>query len=554
MGLFSDKCEALIDPRTRKALTGPAMEQARQDPKWPRCGNRVSKRANECSACGWGAPGGWVKCPQCAKWVGNESNYCWNCKQPLYPGDRLDLAGGVWRKAGGLFAQRFELGDVKKLLSDGLQIQEGTCAILLDAGAEKTVLGPGRHNPDGVLRKINWFGNPPPRSMVLVDNGDVLLPLHIEDLRTSEDQPIDLFVQVTLHFDPKRADDFVGNLLKERRALTYEQAVNPLLAEIRHAAETLCNRSTVDDLVKDPDRRNHLEDEIAKTLKAGLGRYGLELVRVGAADVGGKLYDELREKAGAIEVKRRDLEFDLRMRELLAADRMGQFKTAHDLEQYVAQLAQEKGVSEAKRRHELDRLQQVQRHEMEQAEAAYQMACEMEQAAHQIGVKIKWDDYTREKLLKDSEVQDRVARMQTDREIEEARKWLTVRAEKERVRNQGLRDRGDVLKGKSAMEMAALSDDPEQRKALTQLAVLAEQKSMSPEQILATLAAQSPAAAQALAQMGAGQKAEAQRILDEYKRLFGESRERDERMLTRVVEMMSEAAKHPGAGAQQIFR
>lgn len=67
MGLFSDKCEALIDPATKQALTGPALEQARQNPKSARCGARVTKKARFCSACGWVAPGGWCKCPGCGK-------------------------------------------------------------------------------------------------------------------------------------------------------------------------------------------------------------------------------------------------------------------------------------------------------------------------------------------------------------------------------------------------------------------------------------------------------------------------------------------------------
>ncbi|MFZ4395833.1 MAG: SPFH domain-containing protein [Kiritimatiellia bacterium] len=554
MGLFSDACTALIDAKTGKALTGAALEVARQDPKWPRCDNRVSKKARCCGKCGWPAPGGWWKCPQCGKWVGNESNFCWNCNQPLRPDERVDMAGGVWRKAAGRFAERFEVADVKKLLAEGLQVQEGTAAILLDAGAEKSVLGPGRHNPDGLLRKINWFGNPPPRSMVLVDNGDVLLPIHLEDLRSAEEIPLEFIAEVTLHFVPKRADDFLANLMKENRELTYEQLTRVLLAEIRYAVDGICNRSTVEDLVKDPARRNHVEDTLAATLKLALERFGLELVRVGAADFGGDEYDELRQKAGAIELQRRDLEFDQRLRELLSSDQMGQFKTAHEVEQYVAQLAQEKQVSGHKRKHELDRLLQVQRHELTQDEASYQMAAEMEKAGHEIGIKLKWDDFTRDKLLKDADVQDKLARQQTNRETTGAMDWLKVRSEKERVKNEAMRDRGDALKGRSAIEMAALIDDPEQRKAVLELARLGEQKNMTPEQILATLAAGSPAAAQALGQMSAQQKDETRKLLDEMKQLFGQSRERDERMLTRVVEMMSEAAKHTPGGAQQIFK
>jgi hypothetical protein len=555
MGLFSDACTALIDRATGEALTGPALEQARQDPKWPRCGNRVSKKARFCNACGWTAPGGWWKCPSCSKWVGNESRFCWNCNQPLKPDERVDIAGGVWDKQPGLFAQRFEIADVKRLLVDGLQIQEGTAAILLDAGREKTVLGPGRHSPDGVLRKINWFGNPPPRSAVLVDNGDVLLPVHIENLRSSEEIPVGLYAEITLHFHPSRADDFLANLLKERRTLSYQEIQDALEAEIRYAAMNVCNTSTIEDLVKDPQRRNQLEDALQKTLAAALKRFGLELVRVGAADFSGEAYEELRAKAGTLEIRRRDIEFAQRMRELLSSDQMHGFKTEHELAEYVAQIAQEKQVSAKTRDHELARLTQVHRHDLDQREAAYQMAREMEQAAHQIGVKLQWDDHTRDKLVKDAQAQAQAYITKEKSELEIAAEALKLRAEKQRQNQQALRERADTLKGKSALEMAALIEDPEQRRAMLDLATLAMHKEMTPDQILATLAAGSPAAAQALAQMSAAQKDETRKLLEEYKQMFGQSRERDERMLTRVTEMMAEAAKRTDpAPQQQIYR
>ena len=92
MGLFADRCDALIDPRTGDALTGPALEEAQKDPKAPRCGNRVPRAARFCNKCGRGAPGGWWKCPQCGKWVGNESRFCWNCKARLHPEEQIGRA------------------------------------------------------------------------------------------------------------------------------------------------------------------------------------------------------------------------------------------------------------------------------------------------------------------------------------------------------------------------------------------------------------------------------------------------------------------------------
>ncbi len=562
MGLFSDKCTALIDSATGRALTGSALENARKERKWPRCGARVSKKARFCSSCGWVAPGGWWRCPGCNKWVGNESNYCWNCNQPLHPESRLDLAGGVWNKTPGLFAQRFELGDVKRLLTSGLQIQEGTVAILLDGGAQKQVIGPGRHEPDGTLRKINWFGNPPPRSMILVDNGDVLLPVYIEDLRTATEIPVEFSAEITLHFHAKDADDFAANLLKEKRELSYEELAGVLGAEVRYAVENLCNTSTIEDLVKDPQRRLHAENVLHETLDPALKRFGLELVRVGAADFGGDAFEELRAQAGEMEIKwremeikRREIEFGERMRDLLAGDKMHEFKGESDLAEYVAQIAQEKQVSDKLREHELARLVQVQRNELDREDASFAMAREQEQAAHQIGIKIQWDSYTSEKLQKDAKLQDEIERMRISREYDEAMGALKLREIKESNRAKSLREKADIMKGKSAEEMLSLVDDPEQRDQIVKLATLTQQKDMTPEQILATLAASSSSAAQALTQMSMAQKDEAHKMLAEYKQLHSDNADRDERMLLRVAEIMAVAAKRTDQPpTQQIFK
>ena len=205
MGLFHDKCEE--------------------------CGYNVPKRARFCPRCGRGAPKGWVKCPSCRKWVGNDSEYCPNCNHPLHPTERIDLAGGVWDRDPGLFAQRFELGDVSRVMKGGLLIQEGTMAILLDGGKETKVLGPGRHEPQGVLRTINWFGNPPPRTAVMVESGDVVIRLDftgrggegevaVAPLRSAEELEVSAVAEVTLRFVPGRADDFMENFMQDMRSVT----------------------------------------------------------------------------------------------------------------------------------------------------------------------------------------------------------------------------------------------------------------------------------------------------------------------------------------------
>ncbi|MGN0853135.1 MAG: zinc ribbon domain-containing protein [Kiritimatiellia bacterium] len=274
MGLFSDTCNALVDKNTGRALTGDALAAAQNDPTWPTCGNKVSKRARFCNKCGKPAPGGWWKCPQCGKWIGNDSHFCPHCNAPLYPDDRVAMAGGVWRKEPGLFAQRFEIGDVRRLLAQKLQVQAGTAAILMDAGEISGILEAGWHQPDGLARKINWFGNPPPRSVVLVDAGEVIVPLHLEGLRTAEHIPIEFYGELVLRFkgDKDAARAFCGNVLKGDRSYAFSQIAGRVEPLIRGAVDEMCNTATLEDLVKDPERRIRLQERIEKRIETDLPR------------------------------------------------------------------------------------------------------------------------------------------------------------------------------------------------------------------------------------------------------------------------------------------
>jgi len=531
MGIFSDKCHSLINSDTGKALTGDALTAAKQDQSTLRCGNAVKKSAKFCNKCGSPAPGGWWKCPSCSKWVGNESHFCWNCNTPLHPEQRAGIAGGRWQNRAGVFAEVLEVGDIKKLLKDGLIVSEGTVALVLDSGAYKDFLMPGSHNVDSLARKINNWGSPPPRTVILVEASEVVLPIRAENLRSAEDLEVRFYGEVILRFNPKLAKGFVANLLKSQRELTLEEIGEALENEIRHAVEQFCTTSTIEDIVKDPARRLHLEDSLREVLERTVESWGIEVVRVSAAEFSGRAYEELRQKSGEVEEKRRDLEFNERLRELLKSEKMGEFKSESDLEEYIAQLAQERGVSDSHREHELTRLKQVQRHELEAAEAVHQMDEEDSRVSHDIGIDNLQDAYARAKQVQDAEA-----------DIEVGKMGLELRSQKEAGKLKAMSGKADILKGVSMETRISLEEDPQKRAELIKLHTMEVMKGRSTEEILAIAAQESPEAARALTESLRARNSD----LDEQKKLSAEHSAQLERILDKSLKAMGEAAKASG--------
>lgn len=554
MGIFSDRCEALIDPQTGKALGGEALAQARLDPKWPRCRNHVRKAARFCNKCGSPAPGGWWKCPSCHKWIGNDAQYCSHCNTPLYPEDRAVIAGGVWRKETGLFAQRFEIGDIKRLLQNDLQVQEGTVAVVMDGGHIHGILESGRHNPDSLARRINWFGDPPPRSAVMVDAGDVALPLRVEGLRTAEHHPLEFYGEVILRFgtDKNAARAFLENALKGARHVTYEAISSALQGVVRTAVDELCVTSSLDDLVRDPGRRLRLQETMTRAIGEDVGRFGLEIVRVSSAEFTGDEYEDYTEKLGEVDMKRRELEYAATMRAMLNKEAMSQLKDKNELLAYEELAAHEYGIEHAQREQERTILLRGFAHQNELDELRHRHDVENQSVEQSIGVKIKWDDYNQQLAVRQANTAAETRRIAFAQEMDEAHQALGLRREKQAVEAERKAEDARRRAGMSTAERLMDVDDPALRRELVELMKAGRNQAMTPEQLLAEAAMHNPAAAEALAKMSDQTKHNAETLLAEMKQMYAEANARQDKNLKTMLEPAVEAAKKTAAPPQTI--
>ena len=542
MGLFSNICDALIDKNTGRALTGEALLAAQNDPDWPTCGNKVSKRARFCNKCGKHAPGGWWRCPQCKKWIGNDSRFCPHCNAELYPDERVDMAGGVWHKEPGRFAQRFEVGDVKRLLTTGLKVQEGTAAILLDTGAVSDMLQPGQHNPESLARKINWFGNPPPRSVILIDVGEVIVPLHLEGLRTSEHIPIEFYGEIVLRFkgDKDAARAFCGNVLKSERSYSFAQIAGHVEPLIRGTVDELCITSTLEDLVKDPERRIRLQERIEKRIEDDFAASGLEIVRVSSAEFTGDEYEKLEKQLGDAEVQRREAEYhaalEAAMRKIRNQAEMDSDKAAFDLRQYKEMLDSEYRVSAATRDREFELLKREWEHDdlmhsrlLEVEEFQHRYDLEDRQTEHDIATSRKLDEYGREKKVEDAKAEVLAQDLHTVQDVKDTESWLKVKEQKIELKQKDKSADASRRKGMSLAEMLLDTEDPDARAALLEAMRLQRNASMTPEQLLAEL----------------GKEATNDKLVSKIEELYRQTAEREDKNLVKMLEPSIEMARHP---------
>lgn len=528
MGLFHDDCEAIIDLKTGRALsgedlriaqglifpkgasiplTGDAKSETLAAHGWGVCGHSVSKKARVCSKCGSLAPKGYVKCPSCREWVGNESKFCPHCNHPLHPEERIDFAGGVWDRKPGVFAQRFELDDVSQIVKGGLKIQEGTLAVLLDAGKKVAVLGPGRHRPEGTLRSINWFGNPPPRSVIMVDAGDCLFRMFFSGMRSAEELPLNVVAEVTLRFDADRADEFLANVFKSGRTLTMGDATQRhvvvgetpkipdfgatngvadlticaseaqsnqithdmisslIVSEATAAVRDLCQQSTIEDLIADPDRRPRFQDAIGRALKDLFQRSGLELIRVGYVEFVSPAYEKFRAANAGLEVKRRELEFNRKLRDFELSSRdfrnererdtaednlaMREYRLSVTKRANVIRSDEEREAAEAEKAKldgEAQKIREKERRRRDQEEYIAQLAQE-----HQLGDIARSTELAVARLAARNEESSKEAEVARNRQVEENEKEydrlrhqlnkVYLEEEIERARAQACRDR-----------------------------------------------------------------------------------------------------------------
>ena len=614
-GCFSKQCTALVDDRGR-ALSGDALEAAeaaltearRTDCKiWSDrngyiytrrralfasavqltdaagrpvriCGRQVSNQAKFCSKCGAPAPGGWWRCGGCGRHIGNESQTCPHCGQIQNAGQRLDMSGGVWKKAEDIFAERFEFPDIDPLLGDGLNVQESQCAILIQGGAVVETLGAGFYKKAEIDAKAlaengRW-------SLVMVDNSEFSLPLCVEALRTKDDIAADLHLVIALNFDRAGAKEFMRNLMggsltlhngELTAALGYDEIAHALLQTIDTAARGFCSTVSVGELFKDADIRLNLENRIANALGRNLGTVGIRFVRLREAEFESEVFEKLRDMSGQVEAKRREIEFMRRADELANDATRREALNEHEMEEYVCQLAHEKGIKDEIREQELERLRlkwSFEKKSIEQTqrtEADLELKFRQEEHDEQIRDLHHKEELERriaaqkssvEYMQLETQIQDirsEIEKKKTLAEQEATAGWMKLKQQKAEFAQKQKIEMINAAKGADMRALLMAEEDPEKREQLLRLHEQEMQTKMTPELLLAAAAARgNPAAAEALSRMNRDQLEAIERSKQENKEVYERILQMNERMFSSALENVSKGNAQAGPTTQII--
>ena len=546
------------------------------------CGRQVNNKANFCSKCGSPAPGGWWRCGSCGHHIGNESQTCPYCGRSHDTGKRLDLVDGRWNKAEEIFAERFEMTDVALLLEKGLNIEENQCAVLLEGGAVKDVLESGFYQAADISAPENT-GN---RSIVMVDNAEYSLSICVEALRTKDDIKADLHTSIILRFDKDHAREFMQNLMGSSlllhndtitSALAYDEIAHTLLQGLDRSVREFCNNETVSDLFRSADLRIRLEDYISSNLARNLASIGMTFVRLKEVEFESEVFEKLREMSGQVEAQRREIEFMQRADELANDATRREAMSEFEMEDYINQLAHEKGIKDDLRKQEIERLRRDWQKQQEKdalihendladlnqernldrkrSETAFKE--EMADLQHRKELERRIEDQKNsvEYLQLETQIQSLKLEMEkkkTQAEQEATEGWLKIKQQKQ-VFNQN--QKIEMMKAASGADLKAMlmaEDDPDKREQLLKMYEMEMQSRMTPELLLAAAAARgNAAAADALSKMNSEQLAAIEKSKQENRDVYERMLQMNERMFNQAAEHLNKATP---ASTTQIIK
>jgi len=491
----------------------------------PNCGKAVSKVAQFCNACGCPTATSWSNCHRCGSAVGADSKFCWKCGTEQDPAKRKQFYGDRWQRSPDDFAVRVELKTPAATLHHGLQVDEGTVALVFQNGKFNGLLEAGYHNFDNFFSRLLGFDKGQEAHAVLIDTRAAEVDFMLEDIRLRNQIPVD--ARMRLLFQVREPRQFAERVLDGAGDFHTADLTNRFLGEVRTAVQAAAQERTLDEVLLAASARELLERDLVARLEPALAPFGLAIEGVRLAEFGGPAVAEMRAKLGEIDRLNRELEANRRLQDAMRAGKVDAYRDEQQLKDTYDRITHEFGLSAVAREQDRKRFvqaleQQTQLegirldYEARRAEIANRLdeqklrhQAEIADAVHGVELrKVEFAEDMRQQRERFGTAQEQqVVQAKTDLEVAKQGIEALKLVKSAKLEGKKAEDAHELameaqrlqLRGSASMQALVATLDGEKADRILKLAELEMRKGLSVEQAMAMVAEKSPEIAPAIA-------------------------------------------------------
>ena len=316
----------------------------------PICATLLLTAAKFCSTCGTRVPE-LPKCTNCKAVVSDSELFCTACGSLTTDGQEA-VPGNCWARRAGDFVSRLEVNDLSAALERRLAVEAGTRGLLFQHGKFLGTLNAGVHTRETVVERIKSLAVDLPFSVVLIDVGDVELSLPTMQVRTCDDQNVDVTIRLLVGLDDPEA--FFVDFMKAVPRVT-TRGLSEHLQELVHSVmQRIVLESATEELYHDRELVTRIQDELRSELVRNFSRFGLRFSVVEFISFDGLAFGNIRTQPGE---RRTAEEFDverqqtnLKFFEVFTQERMCKVQNRADFDRLLNQVQQEADVKVLRRK------------------------------------------------------------------------------------------------------------------------------------------------------------------------------------------------------------
>jgi hypothetical protein len=261
-----------------------------------------------------------------------------------------ELFGDRWSRSADEFAIRVPLRAPEGVVHHGVQVDEGTEAILLVNGRmEKERMGPGYHVQTGFLERLTGIEKQGQQSEAFVySTAPVYLPFNIDGLYDSEQIPLTATVKIGIEMaDAQRF--LITAMPSEVNAFGATELGGLIGDELFALIQRRAATYTVETLLKDTSQLEGLEAILGSDIRPMLEVYGLRFTGVRLANFTGPAVEEIREKLGEKAVRTRRYQLERELEDLDRDFRLKSITSTYEYNEREKQLALEYSLKDGER-------------------------------------------------------------------------------------------------------------------------------------------------------------------------------------------------------------